>query len=68
MDLELITIGDELLLGFTVDGAFCQSLDGLMVVDLAKANQRMLERLMGEGWATLSVGFHRRQENQSEKI
>jgi putative hemolysin len=55
------------LLGFNVDAAFCHSLDGLILVDLTKTDQRMLERYMGEGWTTLFVGFHKWRENKSEK-
>jgi hypothetical protein len=56
------------LLGFNVDTAFCQSLDGLILVDLTKTDYRMLERYMGEGWTTLFVGFHKWREQHAEKV
>ncbi len=55
------------LLGFTVDPAFGHSLDGLILVDLTKTDNRILERYMGEGWATLFVGYHKWRDHQSEK-
>lgn len=36
------------VMGFHVDEDFCDSLDGLIIVDLMTADQRMLEKLLGE--------------------
>jgi putative hemolysin len=46
------------VMGFNIDEDFCDSLDGLIVVDLMMADRRMLEKLMGEECATTFFSEH----------
>jgi hypothetical protein len=43
------------VLAFNVDANFCDSLDGLIVVDLRKTDPRYLEKVMGEEAARLVI-------------
>ncbi|MEW6131350.1 MAG: GNAT family N-acyltransferase [Acidobacteriota bacterium] len=45
------------ILGFNVDAAFCNALDGLILVDLKATNDRLLERYLGEGWVNRLNGL-----------
>lgn len=47
------------LLGFNVDPAFGNALDGLMLVDLTEVDRRILTRYMGSGRAETYLSFHR---------
>ncbi len=44
--------------GFNVDPAFGNVLDGLIIVDLTKTEQRMLDRYMGKVGAELFLAYH----------
>jgi putative hemolysin len=46
------------MLAFNVDHAFSGALDGLVVVDLAKVNLKLLERYMGKGGAAMYLARH----------
>src|SRR5262249_46457427 len=46
-------------LAFSVDRAFSQVLDGLIVVDLRLAPQNLLERYLGKDGAAQFIGRHR---------
>jgi putative hemolysin len=50
------------VMSFNVDEDFCDSLDGLIVVDLMTADRRMLEKLMGEECATVFFSEHPKRE------
>lgn len=47
------------LLGFNVDDAFSQVLDGLIVVDLRAAEEKVLAKYMGKSGATAFLDYHR---------
>jgi putative hemolysin len=47
------------LLGFNVDPDFNDSLDGLIMVDLLKTDQKTLSRYMGKEQARAFLAFHR---------
>jgi len=48
-----------LLLGFNVDPAFADALDGLILVDLTRTDARILERYMGVEGAAAWRAHHR---------
>ena len=51
---QYLRLGGELV-AFNVDRKFANALDGLIVVDLRKTDQRILERYLGkEGLATFA--------------
>ncbi len=47
------------LLGFNVDAAFGDALDGLIVVDLTKTDPKILRRYMGKAESERFLAFHR---------
>jgi hypothetical protein len=50
------------LMGFNVDPAFANGLDGLVMVDLTKCDPKVLERLMGRAEAASYLTYHREAE------
>ncbi len=46
------------LLGFNIDANFSNALDGLIVVDLVKTDQRLLDRYMGKAGASAFLACH----------
>ncbi len=48
------------LLGFNVDPAFSNSIDCLVMVDLAWTDPRVLSKYMGHGQAEVFLAFHSR--------
>lgn len=54
---EYLRLGGKLL-GFNVDPHFNNSLDGLIVVDLTKTEQRLLARYMGESGLSAFLNYH----------
>jgi len=48
------------LLGFNIDPAFSDVLDGLILLDLTQTDPRILERFMGEEGAASFLEYHRR--------
>jgi putative hemolysin len=46
------------LLGFNIDPNFSNALDGLIVVDLVKTDQRLLDRYMGKAGASAFLAYH----------
>lgn len=55
---EYIKLGGKII-GFNVDPHFSCVLDGLIVVDLTKTNEKLLERYMGKEKAHSFLGYHR---------
>ena len=58
MTLKLVSQQSGKLLAFNVDPQFSQALDGLMLVDLTKTDQRLLRRYLGESQAESFLRFH----------
>jgi putative hemolysin len=46
------------LLGFNIDPNFSNALDGLIVVDLVKTDQRLLERYLGKAGTAAFLAYH----------
>lgn len=46
------------LLGFNIDPHFSNALDGLIVVDLVKTDQRLLDRYMGKAGSSAFLAYH----------
>jgi hypothetical protein len=46
------------LLGFSLDQAFSDVLDGLMVVDLNRTEPKLLERYLGKAETAAFLAFH----------
>jgi putative hemolysin len=57
---QYLKLGGKLV-SFNVDPNFADALDGLIVVDLAKTDVRVLERYMGKDAARAFLGFHSRR-------
>jgi len=57
---QYLKLGGKLL-GFNVDQSFSDVLDGLILVDLTRTDDRLLTRLMGEESAARFLGFHGRR-------
>jgi putative hemolysin len=49
------------LLGFNIDPNFSNALDGLIVVDLVKTDQRLLDRYLGKAGASSFLAYHQGQ-------
>ena len=58
---QYLKLGGKLL-GFNVDHNFSDALDGLILVDLTRSDDRMLTRLMGEESASRFLEFHGRRD------
>jgi hypothetical protein len=54
---QYLNVGGEVL-EFSVDGAFSNVLDGLIVVDLLKTPRRLLDRYLGKPGASNFLAFH----------
>jgi putative hemolysin len=57
---QYLKLGGKLL-GFNVDEQFSDVVDGLIVVDLVKADRRLLERYLGKDEAAAFLRFHGEQ-------
>ncbi|MFN0105635.1 MAG: lysophospholipid acyltransferase family protein [Bryobacteraceae bacterium] len=55
---QYLKLGGKLL-GFNVDAQFSNVVDGLIVVDLVKAEKKLLERYLGKAEAESFLSFHR---------
>jgi len=55
---QYLKLGGKLL-GFNVDAQFSNVVDGLIVVDLVKAEKKLLERYLGKAEAEAFLRFHR---------
>jgi putative hemolysin len=55
---QYLKLGGKLL-GFNVDAQFSNVVDGLIVVDLVKAEKKLLERYLGKAEAESFLRFHR---------
>lgn len=54
---QYLKLGGEIA-GFNVDTAFCNVLDGLIIVDLTKTEPRMLERYLGKDGSRQFLAHH----------
>jgi hypothetical protein len=54
---QYLKLGGKLV-GFNVDPHFANALDGLIVVDLAKTDARVLDRYMGKSGAATFLEYH----------
>jgi putative hemolysin len=54
---QYLNVGGQIL-DFSVDGLFSRVLDGLIVVDLVKADRGLLKRYMGEADAQRFLNYH----------
>jgi len=61
---QYVNIGGQIL-EFSVDGRFSRALDGLIVVDLTKADRRLLNRYMGEAGANNFLRYHRSDDTSA---
>jgi putative hemolysin len=50
------------IVGFNIDPAFGNALDGLVVVDLVKTEPKVLERYLGKDGAAMFLDYHRTQD------
>jgi len=57
-----LNLGGQLL-SFNIDKSFSGVMDGLIVVDLLKTNDKALKRYMGEAAASRYYDFHRRRSD-----
>lgn len=57
---QYLKLGGKLV-GFNVDPHFANALDGLIVVDLAKTDPRVLDRYMGKSGAASFLAYHQRE-------
>jgi putative hemolysin len=55
---QYLKLGGKLI-GFNVDPAFSSSLDGLVIVELAKTDGRLLERYLGKEGSAGFLAYHR---------
>jgi hypothetical protein len=56
---QYLKLGGKLV-GFNVDPHFANALDGLIVVDLAKTDPRVLDRYMGKDGAAAFLDYQQR--------
>jgi hypothetical protein len=56
---QYLKLGGKLV-SFNVDASFSDTLDGLIVIDLLKTDQRLLERYFGTKGASEFLACHRR--------
>jgi putative hemolysin len=61
---QYLKLGGEIL-GFNVDPAFGNVLDGLIMVDLTKTEPKMLERYLGKEGARSFLSYHRAMRSES---
>lgn len=61
---QYLKLGGQLI-GFNVDTAFGECLDGLLLVDLAKSEHKMLERYLGKPGAETFLELHRTTQLQT---
>lgn len=64
---QYLKLGGKLL-AFNVDRSFSNVIDGLIVVDLAQTDSRLLARLMGEEAAEQFFEYHARDTNSPVRV